>query len=324
MHDHVRACDQLVHGRAVEHVALAILGALPAVSRRVERAPRHADDAADLLGALERAHHRTPDVAGRPGDRDGERFRSIRGHRAERIAKLRKVRVLTVVNQRDAGPGVFADAVHARGAALDTWFRAETDVPPADPAGYDAVMIFGGAMHADHEDGHPWLRDVKAELRELLAREVPVLGVCLGAQLLAEAAGATPRRAREPEIGWHDGGGDRRRRARPAARHRSPPASPRSSGTATSSRSRRGRPRSRAARSACRHSGRAAASASSSTRRSAPPTPEAWIADYRSDEDAVRIGVDPDALRAETRAAIGEWNEVGRAFCDRFLDSVSR
>ena len=38
---------------------------------------------------------------------------------------------------------------------------------------------------------------------------------------------------------------------------------------------------------------------------------EAWIDDYRSDEDAVRIGVDPEALRRETRAAIGEWNELG-------------
>ena len=33
---------------------------------------------------------------------------------------------------------------------------------------------------------------------------MPLLGVCLGAQLLAEAAGAPPRRASEPEIGWHE------------------------------------------------------------------------------------------------------------------------
>ena len=51
---------------------------------------------------------------------------------------------------------------------------------------------------------------------------------------------------------------------------------------------------------------------------------EAWIDDYRSDEDAVRIGVDPEALRRDTRAAIGDWNDVGRALCERFLAAVAR
>ena len=46
---------------------------------------------------------------------------------------------------------------------------------------------------------------------------------------------------------------------------------------------------------------------------------EAWIDDYRSDEDAVRIGLDPDALRRQTRAAIDDWNALGRALCERFL-----
>jgi hypothetical protein len=51
---------------------------------------------------------------------------------------------------------------------------------------------------------------------------------------------------------------------------------------------------------------------------------QAWIDDYRSDEDAVRIGVDPQALGNRTRAAISRWNAVGRGFCGRFLDAVSR
>ena len=87
------------------------------------------------------------------------------------------MRVLAVVHQRDAGPGVFADAVRARGATLDTWLPAEAGAPPGPPEAYDAVMVFGGAMHADHEYAHPWLRDVKSLLRELLAREAPLLGV---------------------------------------------------------------------------------------------------------------------------------------------------
>jgi hypothetical protein len=49
---------------------------------------------------------------------------------------------------------------------------------------------------------------------------------------------------------------------------------------------------------------------------------EKWIDDYASDEDAVRIGVDPDALRVETRERIGEWNKLGRELCGRFLDTI--
>ena len=59
-------------------------------------------------------------------------------------------------------------------------------------------------MHADQEELHPWLAPRRGLLRELLGRGMPMLGVCLGAQLLAEAAGGDARRAREPEIGWFE------------------------------------------------------------------------------------------------------------------------
>ena len=100
------------------------------------------------------------------------------------------MRVLAIVHQRDAGPGVFAEAVAAAAGTLDIWLPAETDAPPAAAEGYDAVMVFGGAMHVDQEAEHPWLRDEKGLLRDLLDRGTPLLGVCLGAQLVAEAAGA--------------------------------------------------------------------------------------------------------------------------------------
>ena len=83
---------------------------------------------------------------------------------------------------------------------------------PRDPRDYDAVLVFGGAMHADQEERHPWLREEKALLRELLERGVPLLGVCLGAQLLAEAAGASARRASAPGDRLARRRGDRRGR----------------------------------------------------------------------------------------------------------------
>jgi len=50
---------------------------------------------------------------------------------------------------------------------------------------------------------------------------------------------------------------------------------------------------------------------------------EAWIGDYRSDEDAVRIGLDPGELRRQTEGAIGHWNELGRGLCERFLAAAA-
>src|SRR4051812_20267703 len=110
------------------------------------------------------------------------------------------MRVLAIGHQRDAGPGVFAEAVADAGDELDLWWVAERDQPPRRIAEYAAVMSFGGAMHVDQEAAHPWVAPEKALLAELLELEKPLLGVCLGAQLLSEAAGGRPRRASEPEI----------------------------------------------------------------------------------------------------------------------------
>jgi GMP synthase (glutamine-hydrolysing) len=114
------------------------------------------------------------------------------------------VQVLAIVHEEDAGPGVFADAILARGAELHSWMITRDGPPALDPRDYDAVMTFGGAMNPDEESEHPWLKEEKALLADLLAREVPLLGVCLGAELVAEAAGAPARRMEEPEIGWYE------------------------------------------------------------------------------------------------------------------------
>ena len=58
-------------------------------------------------------------------------------------------------------------------------------------------MVFGGAMHPDQDAEHPWLADEAAFLRDAIDREVPLLGVCLGAQLIARAAGAERRARRD-------------------------------------------------------------------------------------------------------------------------------
>jgi len=65
------------------------------------------------------------------------------------------------------------------------------------------VLIFGADAQVDQEDALPWLRPEKVLVRELLEGDVPVLGICFGSQLLAEATGGVVRRGARHEIGWH-------------------------------------------------------------------------------------------------------------------------
>ena len=110
------------------------------------------------------------------------------------------MRVLSLTHGPNVGAGVFGEAVEAAGHELVEWC-----VPLVDdaPAGADAVLVFGGAMHADQERRHPWILRELRFLEDALERELPLFGVCLGAQLLARAAGASVHPATESEVGWY-------------------------------------------------------------------------------------------------------------------------
>jgi GMP synthase (glutamine-hydrolysing) len=113
------------------------------------------------------------------------------------------VRVLSLIHQDDAPTGTFADAVRERGGELFEW-NVANGTPPSNPDAFDAVFIFGGGMHVDQEEAHPWLRDEEVLIKRLLAERVPVFGVCLGGQLIAKAAGAHVAPAPHEEVGWHE------------------------------------------------------------------------------------------------------------------------
>jgi GMP synthase (glutamine-hydrolysing) len=110
--------------------------------------------------------------------------------------------VLSVIHGEKVRAGVFGEAVEARGHVVEEWSLAWGTSLPRPLDAYGAVLVFGGAMHADQEGHHPWLRDENLFLQRLLDLHKPVLGICLGAQLLAKAAHADVGPAREPEIGW--------------------------------------------------------------------------------------------------------------------------
>lgn len=80
--------------------------------------------------------------------------------------------------------------------------RAGVDVLPDSPEGFDGVVCLGGEMGAHDDAEHPWLARLRRLLADAVTRRVPVLAVCLGAQLLAVATGGNARRgAQGPEVG---------------------------------------------------------------------------------------------------------------------------
>jgi GMP synthase (glutamine-hydrolysing) len=112
------------------------------------------------------------------------------------------VDVLALVHGEDARAELFAPLVAESGHRLDEWSFGWGTPPPRPLDGYDAVFVFGGFMHPDQDDLYPWFHDELDWLGTLLEGPVPTLGICLGSELLARAAGAWVGQLAMPEIGW--------------------------------------------------------------------------------------------------------------------------
>jgi GMP synthase (glutamine-hydrolysing) len=96
--------------------------------------------------------------------------------------------VLIVVHQEHSTPGRIGHALRAMGARLDIRRPSLGEPLPKTLAEHDGAVIFGGPMGAN--DACEWIKREIEWLDVPLAEEKPFLGVCLGAQMLARAAGA--------------------------------------------------------------------------------------------------------------------------------------
>lgn len=104
----------------------------------------------------------------------------------------------------DESPGTLAPALDRAGLSweiVDLWRQVPAEFDPRRLAG---LIVLGGPMNADEVDRHPLLRPEVELIRQTVAADLPVLGICLGAQLLAEALGGRVYRHTHKEIGWYD------------------------------------------------------------------------------------------------------------------------
>jgi GMP synthase-like glutamine amidotransferase len=109
-------------------------------------------------------------------------------------------RLLVVEHEADAPAGLLGGWARAGGLAVTTVrLHAGDPLPPPDAC--DAAVVLGSEQTA-YDDAVPWLADELAFVDRLLAGEVPVLGICFGAQVLARVLGARLYRLAGPEIGW--------------------------------------------------------------------------------------------------------------------------
>lgn len=113
------------------------------------------------------------------------------------------MRVAIVENTRITHHGQVGVALHEKAALIDQ-HRPWTGQPlPTEPEA-DALIVFGGEQSATDDHTHPYLPDLARLMAAYTMADKPVLGICLGSQILARAYGAENHLGAAPEFGWVD------------------------------------------------------------------------------------------------------------------------
>jgi GMP synthase (glutamine-hydrolysing) len=110
--------------------------------------------------------------------------------------------ILIAMHVESEGPGSLGTFLEAAGARLHVVRLHDGDTFPQDIAELDAVISMGGPMNVYEEDKYPYLRDETLFLHKAIDADLPVLGICLGAQMIAKASAAQVTRSPKEEVGW--------------------------------------------------------------------------------------------------------------------------
>jgi len=113
-------------------------------------------------------------------------------------------RFLVIQQVESEDPGVFSDCLARAAVQVDTVRIWEGDPVPSEGKGYRGVLVLGGPMNVGDAGRLSYLRDELELIRDCHGRGVPVLGVCLGAQLIAAALGGRVYAGALREIGWYE------------------------------------------------------------------------------------------------------------------------
>jgi GMP synthase (glutamine-hydrolysing) len=111
-------------------------------------------------------------------------------------------RILALQHTWDDPPGHLGEIMEEYGIACDV-VDVEKEPIPVDPAVYDAVISLGGPQQASDDEKYPYLAAEKVFILKAVEQDMPYLGICLGAQLLAHALGAPVTRHHMTEVGFY-------------------------------------------------------------------------------------------------------------------------
>ena len=100
--------------------------------------------------------------------------------------------------------GTIANAMSQRGIGYKYVRLFDGEPVPYDPGNYSGMIILGGPMNVYEEDKFPYLKDEDILIKKAVKNDMPVLGICLGGQLIAKATGAKVKKGTKKEIGWYD------------------------------------------------------------------------------------------------------------------------